>query len=117
MIPKTRNGDVPALISGARLTGCELSAVPGPSRALFIKTSEGEILYAVLARRCLFLPEESQKVRRAFCSLAGVKAADVEQSLKEVRRKREVAQQKADLARLKRSAERRGYKLVKIEGD
>lgn len=116
MIPKTNNGHVDSLLGQRAFTNCEVVSVDHLARIVFVKTSDGQVFYLRAPRQTLFLPDQNQKVRRAFCKLAGIKGTDVEKKLAAARERRLKIKQKAEIDRLRRNAKYRGYKLVKIKG-
>lgn len=113
MIAKTNNGYIPTADEGSRLEGCTVVVVPGQERMVLIKDKNGDVFCALKRRDAVFLPSETQKVRRAFYRLTGVTAAHAEAELKKLRDAKVAKIERGYLDGLRRRAALRGYKLVK----
>lgn len=111
------------LPAGAVLKNCEVVAVTPTSGFhaaygnVFVKTSGGDIY--VLRRRSLDLLQDfacSDKDRRAYAKLAGIKFSSIQARRKVRQAQNKMADSLRSLALLKRSAAQNGFRLVKTKG-
>lgn len=110
------------LPAGAVLKNCEVVAVTPTSGFhaaygnVFVKTSVGDIY--VLRRRSLDLLQDfscSDKDRRAYAKLAGIKFSSIQARRKVRQAQNKIAESLRNLALLKRSAAQNWFRLVKAK--